>query len=59
MNSSGKQKAQSKLKDRGNRSHNPDSQILALVKLIARQAAEEDFKTDEKRINQKVKGGKP
>ena len=46
-----------KLKSDGNRSHNPDSQILALVKFLARQAAEKDFKTYVKHSNnQNMKG---
>ncbi len=38
---------QAKLKSQANRSHNldsPDAQIIALVRLMARRAAEEDYR---------------
>ncbi|MES9993991.1 MAG: hypothetical protein ABW098_18735 [Candidatus Thiodiazotropha sp.] len=49
MNKSAGQNKQARLKSRNDESHNPDSQIRALVKLLARRAAEIDFRKLAKR----------
>lgn len=58
MNKSAKNNQQTQLKSHSNQSHNLDSRLIALVKFMARRAAEEDYKTkNSRKNNQDIEGG--
>ncbi len=46
------------LKTPCNRSHNEGSQLIALIKFLARRAAEDDFKVSQERSNSQHIEGK-
>ena len=57
MNKSAKRNKQARLKSHSDRSHNLDLTLIHLVKFLARQAAEEDYKAHvDKLSNQNLKG---
>lgn len=59
MDKSAKNNQRTQLKSHGNQSHNLDSRLIALVKFMARRAAEDDYKTmNSRQNNQDIEGGK-